>query len=325
MKRRDLLYGMAAWPLAAHGQPTGRVPVVGFVGVASVAADTPLLEPFRRGLADLGYVEGRTLRVEARYSDGNIELAQKQFAELVAIPVDLFLAPGPAAARSIARATAIPVVAIGLPDLQSVPGLYASLQRPGGSVTGFAAFGEEMSAKRIQLLKEALPGLRTIGVMHNATDPTFNAWGQETIADARRQGLEAIGLGLAGPSTDAVAQSLRGLREKGGTAVIVVRDFMTAKLTDDICELGAAAGIAVVGSQAETAAAGALFSYGPDLADLSRRAAGYADRILKGQKPGDLPIQLPTKFDFVVNLQTARRLGLTIPPLVIARADRLID
>lgn len=321
---------MAAWPLAAHGQTlvqrtAGRVPVVGFVGVASPAADAPLLEPFRRGLAELGHVEGRTIRVETRYSDGNIELAQKQFAELIALPVDLFLAPGPAAARSIARSTKIPVVAIGLPDLQSVPGLYDSLQRPGGSVTGFAAFGEEMSAKRIQLLTEALPGLKTIGVMHNATDPTFNAWGEQTTADARRQGLEAISLGLADASRDAVAQSLRGLRDKGGTAVIVVRDFMTAKLMDDICALGAADGIAVVGSQAEAAEAGALLSYGPDLGDLSRRAAGYADRILKGQKAADLPIQLPTKFDFVVNLQTAKRLGLTIPPLVAARADRLID
>jgi putative ABC transport system substrate-binding protein len=325
MRRRDFLGALAAWPLAAHGQQRSRIPVVGFVGVASEAVDRFLLEPFRRGLADAGYVEGRTLRLEARYADGDIDRAQAQFAELVAIPVDVFLAPGPAAARSIARATSIPVVTIGLPDVQSVPGLFASLTRPGGSVTGFSAFGEEMSAKRIQFLKEALPGLRAIGVMHNATDPTFDAWGKQTIEDARRQGLEATGLGLSGPSKEAVAESFRRLREKGGTAVIVVRDFLTAKLTDDICELGAAAGIAVVGSQAEVAEAGALLSYGPDLADLARRAAGYVDRILKGEKAADLPIQLPTKFDFVVNLKTAKRLALMLPPLVIARADRLIE
>ena len=323
MKRRDLLCGALAWPLAAHGQP--RIPVVGFVGVASAAADATVLEPFRQSLKDRGYVEGRTLRLETRYSDGDIDRAQQQFVELAALPVDVFLAPGPAAARTLARVTRIPVVAIGLPDLESLPGLYASLKRPGGTVTGFSAFGEEMSAKRIQLLKDALPGLKTVGVMHNATDPTFNAWGEQTIEGARRQGLEAIGLGLQVPSKEAVAAAIGRLRADGGTAVIVVRDFMTAKLTDDICALGAAAGIAVVGSQAESAEAGALLSYGPDIADVARLAAGYVDRILKGEKAGDLPIQFATKFDFVVNLKTAKRLGLTFSPVVLARADRVIE
>jgi len=324
MRRRDLLCGLMAWPAAAHGQQQ-RIAVVGFVGVASKEADANVLEPFRQGLKDLGYVEGRTLRLETRYSDGDIDRAQRQFVELATIPVDVFLAPGPAAARTLARTTKIPVVAIGLPDLQSMPGLYASLKRPGGSVTGFSAFGEEMSAKRLQLLKDALPGLKTVGVMHNATDPTFNAWGEQTIEGARRQGLEAIGLGLRAPSKEAVAEAIRRLREGGGTAVIVVRDFMTAKLTDDICELGAAAGVAVVGSQAESAEAGALLSYGPDIADVARLAAGYVDRILKGEKAGDLPIQFATKFDFVVNLRTAKRLGLTIPPVALVRADRTIE
>jgi putative ABC transport system substrate-binding protein len=237
----------------------------------------------------------------------------------------VFLAPGPAAARTLARTTRIPVVAIGLPDLQSLPGLYADLKRPGGSVTGFSAFGEEMSAKRIQLLKDVLPGLRTVGVMHNGTDPTFSTWGEQTLDGARRQGLEAIGLGLGAPTREAVAEAIGRLRAVGGTAVIVVRDFMTAKLTDDICELGAAAGIAVVGSEAWTAEAGGLLSYGPDIADVSRLAAGYVDRILKGEKPGDLPIQFATKFDFVVNLRTAQRLGLTIPRVALVRADRTIE
>ena len=323
MRRRDLLGGLSAWPIAAYGQP--RIPVVGFVGVASREADATVLDPFRQGLKDLGYVEGRTLRLETRYADGDIERAQKQFAELAALPVDVFLAPGPAAARTLARMTKIPVVAIGLPDLQSLPGLYADLKRPGGSVTGFSSFGEEMSAKRLQLLKDTLPGLKTVGVLHNATDPTFNSWGEQTIEGARRQGLDGIGLGLRQPTKEAVAEAINRLREQGGTAVIVVRDFMTAKLTDDICELGAAAGIAVVGSQAEVAEAGALLSYGPDTADVARLAAGYVDRILKGEKAGDLPIQFATKFDFVVNLRTAKRLGLTIPTVALVRADRTIE
>jgi putative ABC transport system substrate-binding protein len=325
MRRRDLLGGMTAWPLVAHGQPAHRVPIVGLVGVASRAADASLFEPFRRALKDLGYVEGRSLRLEVRYSDGDIDLAQKQFAELVAIPVDVFLAPGPAAARGIARLTTIPVVAFGLPDLPSVPGLYASLTRPGGSMTGFSSFGEEMSAKRLQLLKDVLPGLKSVGVMHNGTDPTYSAWGEQTIADARRQGIDAVGLGLARPTREAVAEALRRLRERGGTAVIVLRDFMTSKLARDIGDLGAAGGIVVVGPQADFAEAGALLSYGPDVADVARLAAGYVVRILKGEKAGDLPIQFATKFDLVVNLRTAKALGLTIPPIVLARADQVIE
>jgi putative ABC transport system substrate-binding protein len=182
-----------------------------------------------------------------------------------------------------------------------------------------------MSAKTVELVKEALPGLKVVGVIHNATDPTFSAWGEQTIEAARRQGLETVTMGLTAPSQEAVADNFRRLRERGGTAAIVVRDFMTARLTDDICRIAASNGVGVVGSQAEFAQAGGLFSYGPDVADLARRAAGYVVRILKGEKAADLPIQLPTKFDLVVNLTTAKQLGLTIPQIVLARADRLLE
>jgi putative ABC transport system substrate-binding protein len=327
LKRRTLLYGAAAWPLQARAQPSSRRrnAVIGFVGIASTAADAVLFNPFRRRLAELGYVEGTTLRFEVRSSNGEFELAQRQFAELIALPVDLFLSPGPAATRTLAHITRIPVVAIGLPSLQSMPGIYDSLARPGGNVTGFSAFGEEMSAKRIELLRETLPGVKSVGVMHNATDPTFSAWGQETMADLRRQGLDPVAMELKAPTKEAVRASYDQLRERNGRAVIVVRDFMTAKLAEEIIGIGLAGGIAVVGAQSEFAETGALFSYGPDIVDLARRSADYADRILKGEKAADLPIQLPTKFDLVVNLATAKRLGLTVPPIMLARADRVID
>jgi putative tryptophan/tyrosine transport system substrate-binding protein len=216
-------------------------------------------------------------------------------------------------------------VAIALPAVQSDPELFQSLARPGGSLTGFSAFGEEMSAKRIEMLKEILPGLKKLGVMHNATDPTFSAWGEQTMADTKKLGIEPLRAGLTAPSPAAVTEQFKKLAEAGGTAMIVIRDYMTAAMTNEICRAGLEMKIAVIGEQAEVAQAGALFSYGGQVADLARRAAGYVDLILKGQKPAEMPIQLPTKFELVVNLETARALGLTIPTTILVLTDKVIE
>ena len=319
--------GAATWSLEARAQQDGshRVPTVGFLGFASAAIDVAILLPFRKALADLGYVEGRSITVEIRNANGNVERGHAIIDEFVAMPVDVLFAPGPAAARAAARKTKIPVVAIALPAVQSDPELFQSLARPGGTVTGFSAFGEEMSAKRIAMLKEILPGLTKLGVMHNATDPTFSAWGDQTMADTGKLGIEPIRAGLTAPTPAQVTEQIRKLAEAGGTAMIVIRDYMTAAMSNDICRIGAEMKVAVVGEQAEVARAGALFSYGADIGDLSRRAAGYVDQIIKGQKPSEMPIQLPTKFEMVVNLKTARALGLTIPPTVLVQTDQVIE
>ena len=329
MHRRSVLASLggaaAGWPLWARAQQR-RISKVGFVQFATSAADEQILVPFRKGLSALGYVEGKTVIIEAREAKGDVERAHAFIDELTALPVDVFLSPGPAATRAYARKTRIPVVAVALPGGQSDPDLFQSFAHPGGSVTGFSAYGEEMSAKRIEILKEILPGLRTVGVMHNATDPTFNAWGAQTMADARKQGLQAVEFGLSAPSPAVVADDFRKLGGLGdGTAMVVIRDFITAALLEDIAKAAAAERIPVAGEYANVARAGALFTYGADFADLSRRAAGYVDRILKGEKPGDLPIQLPTKFELVVNQKTARALGVTVPPSVLVRADEVIE
>ena len=188
MKRREfirLVGGVAAsWPLAARAQQ--RIPIVGFVGFANADVDDVTVGAFRKALVGLGHVEGRTIIVNARSANGDVARGHAMIDELVALPVNVFLSPGQAAARAIVRKTNIPVVAVALPAVQSDPELFQSLARPGGTVTGFSAFGEEISAKRIEMLKEILPGLKKIGVMHNATDPTFSAWGSQTMADARR-------------------------------------------------------------------------------------------------------------------------------------------
>jgi putative ABC transport system substrate-binding protein len=327
MHRRNVLLGLVAVvvPSASGAQSSGRRPIVGFVGFASAIVDSLTLQPFLQALEKLGYVQGRTIVIEARSSNGDVSRGHGLISELATLPIDVFLSPGPAATRAIVRMTRIPVVAVALPATASEPELFTSLARPGGTVTGFSAFGEEISAKRIQMLKQILPGLKVLGVMHNVTDPTFQNWGEQTMTDARKQGLDSVRLGLSAASGAMVAENVRKLRQAGGTAMIVIRDFLTTALMDDICRIGAEEGIAVIGEHSEFTKHGALFSYGADFSDLFRRAAGYVDRILKGEKAADLPIQLPTKFDLSVNLKTARLLGLEIPPLITVQAELIIE
>jgi putative ABC transport system substrate-binding protein len=328
IKRREfikLVGGVAtSWPLVARAQQR-RIPIVGFVGFANADIDAAAVDPFRKALAALGHVEGRTIIVNARSADGDVVRGHAMIDELVAMPVDVFLSPGQAAARAIVRKSKIPVVAVALPAVPSDPELFQSMARPGGTVTGFSAFGEEISAKRIEMLKEIMPGLKKLGVMHNATDPTFAAWGSQTMADARAAGIEPVSLGLSAPSPTQLTELIKKLANDGGAAVIVIRDFLTAAMMKDICRIAADARIAVIGEHAEIARAGALFSYGADLADLFRRAATYVDNILKGQKPAEMPIQLPTKFELIANDKVARTLGLTFPPTIIVLADQLIE
>lgn len=223
------------------------------------------------------------------------------------------------------RKTSISVVAVALPAVQSDPDLFQSLARPGGSLTGFAAFGEEMSSKRIEMVREILPGLKRLGVMNNATDPTFSAWGARTMTEARAAGIEPVRLGLTAATLAAVSEQIRLLADAGGGAMVVIRDYMTSAMRDEICRAGIESKIAVIGEQGEFARAGALLSYGADIGDLFRRAAGYVDLILKGRKPAEMPIQLPTKFELIVNLKTARALGLTIPPSILVLTDDVIE
>jgi ABC-type uncharacterized transport system substrate-binding protein len=326
MRRREFLGALAMAAASARAAlAQQRVPVVGFVGFATPEVDNATLVPFRKAMAELGYVEGRNIVIEARSTGGDVSRGLALIDELVARPVDVLLSPGPAAARAIVKRTDIPVVAVALPAVQSDPDLFQSLAKPGGSLTGFAAFGEEMSAKRIEMLREILPGLKKLGVMNNATDPTFSAWGTQTMNEAQMAGVEPVRLGLTTASPAAVAGQFKVLADAGGNAVIVIRDYMTAAMQNEICRIGAEMKIAVIGQQGEFARAGALFSYGADVGDLFRRAAGYVDLILKGRKPADMPIQLPIKVELVVNLKTARALGLSIPPTILVLTDEVIE
>jgi putative tryptophan/tyrosine transport system substrate-binding protein len=324
--RRELLAGLGAVaaPAIVRAQ-TRRAAVVGFVGLASEAGDRPTLAAFRRGLADIGRPDGPLLRIEARHAGGDASRVGALISELAAIPVDVFLSPGQAVTRALRRSTQIPVVAIGLPPAESDPELFETLARPGGTITGFSSFGEEISAKRTEILQLAIPDLATVGVLHNTTDPSFDAWGKRAAAEIGARGLRALQLGLSSSSPAALEAEIRKFKAAGGRATLVVRDFLTSTLRDDICRVALDAGVAVAAESRDFAEAGALFSYGADVPDLFRRAAGYADRILNGEKAGELPIQLPAKFDMVLNLKTAKALGLAIAPALLARADEVIE
>lgn len=323
MIARRTLPALILTPAIAHAQR--RLPLIGFVGFGSPAADRISVDAFRDGMQALGQLEGRNWQFVHRHADGDAARGLAIIREFAAMPVDVFVVPGPSAARAVRRATSTPLVAVGLPPVQSDPELFASLARPGGSVTGFASFGEEMAAKRVELLREIIPGLVGIGVLHNAADPTFDAWGRLTARSAIGRGLETLRLPLADRDPAALRAGLAALAGSGAGALIVVRDFLTSSMIEEIIATAMAHRIAVVGDQARLAEAGALFSYGANLADLFRRAAGYVVRILRGERPGELPVQLPTAVELVLNLRTAQALGLAVPQSILARAEQVIE
>jgi putative tryptophan/tyrosine transport system substrate-binding protein len=328
MRRRTLLLGAGLNLLTlstARAQTRGKVPVVGFLGFASEQADRPFLEALRTGLKEHGYVEGQTILLESRHAAGDLTLAAQFIDEMVRKPVDVFVAPGPAATRAIRRATEIPIVAMGLPPMAGNHDLFANLAKPGGSVTGFSYFGEALSAKRIEALREMLPKASVLGILHNTIDPVFREWGVLTEAAVRAQGMQPVRLALRSNSPTEVAELLRSLRSQGGDAVIVVSDFLTATMKDEIIGTSAALGIAVVAEQATFVESGALMLYGADIPDLFRQAAAYVDRIIKGEHPRDLPIQLASKFRLIINLKTARLLSITVPPSLLAQADDVVE
>ena len=321
MKRREfitLLGGAAAvWPVAAYAQQPARVPRIGIID------DAPMWDSFRQALREFGYVEGQSINYEYRYSEGVPDRLAAAVGELVRRPVDLIAAYGtPPIEAAKAATTTIPIVMIGVGDPVRV-GLVASLARPGGNITGNTVLSPDLGAKRLQLLREAIPTVTRVAYLINPN----NAGTVEVLAEmklaAPAAGMVLIGVELDSSShfDAALAVMLRQRTE----VLLVSNDPLHQLHVGRIIDFLAKNRIAGMFQSKEHVAAGGFIAYGASLPDLFRRAAAYAHRILQGAKAADLPVELPTKFELAINLKTARALGLDLPPLLVARADEVIE
>ncbi len=317
-----LAAGALLLPRAAPAQPVaGRVARVGYLTPSSVAARGGMVE-LRRHLRDLGYVEGRNIRFEIRGANEDFERLPDLAADLVRSGVDLIVAVSPPAIRAAENATStIPIVMVSGTD--PVVGLFvASLARPGGNVTGVTTYLPELAGKRLEVLRECVPGLRRVAVLANLRNPSSAAEARETEAAARTMALEiqVADARLPEQYPDAFASMTRS----GARAVFVTADPVLSSNRERIMQLAASHRLPAMYEWPEIVEAGGLLSYGPTLAEINTRVAAYVDKILKGAKPADLPVERPTRFELAVNLKTAAALGITIPPAVVARAGRVI-
>ncbi|HKE40645.1 MAG TPA: ABC transporter substrate-binding protein [Casimicrobiaceae bacterium] len=330
MNRREatlLLVALAAVPCAARAQQAAKIPRVGYLA-SNLAGSGPthLQEAFLQGLRDLDYIDGRNIVIEYRDAQGKLETLPTRAAELVALKVDVIFAPGTQHALAAQQATkTIPIVFADIADPMA-RGLVTSLARPGGNITGLANLQTELVGKWLELLKQALPRLNHVAFLWEPTYLPERA--QRDLKERAEAAAKATGVRLefvAVRTPDDFDRAFSDMMRTRADAVIVWGGVMFIYERRRIAELAAKNQLPGAYTMSEFVDAGGLMSYSPNIADNFRRAAGYVDKILKGAKPADLPVEQPTKFELVINLRTAKTLGLTIPPSVLHRADRLIE
>jgi putative tryptophan/tyrosine transport system substrate-binding protein len=324
MRRREvitLLGGAAAWPLAARAQQPGKLPIIGFLGTGTSSVWSPWIGAFEQRLRDLGWSEGRTVAIEYRWGEGRPERFAEVAAEFVRLKVDVIVTGG-SAVPALRQATSVIPIVFAIAGDPIGGGLVASLSRPGGNVTGFSNQQSDLAGKRLGLFREILPNLRRLAILANAghADALLEMGGVE--AAARNFGIEVAKLEVR--RAEDITPTFETLQGEADALYVVVEGLVSTNRTR-IITLALGARLPTIFNIREYAQAGGLMSYGPNFPDLFRRTADYVDKILRGAKPGDLPVEQPTKFDFSINLTTAKALGLTIPQSMLLRADEVIE
>ncbi|HEY2538271.1 MAG TPA: ABC transporter substrate-binding protein [Stellaceae bacterium] len=311
----------AAWPISARAQQGEKIYKIGFLNAGSPESGPKsiLNEAFR----ELGYVEGKNVTFERRFAEDRLDRLPKFAAELVSLKVDVIMAGGTLAPLAAKRATStIPIVMMAAGDPVG-SGLVASLANPGGNVTGMSLMAPDLGGKRLQLLKELLPELSRVGIVWNAANPYSALVFKETAGAARTLEVELQSLEVRKPAD--IDAALETATDQHADALITVEDPLTIDFRKKIAESAANHRLPSISGLRVFADSGFLMTYGADFADILRRSVVYVDKILKGAKPSDLPIEQPTTFEMVINLKTAKSLGLTIPSLLLARADEVIE
>lgn len=326
MRRRQfiaLLGSAGAWSLAARAQQPGKIARVGRLSPLSEATERPMLDGLRRGLSDLGWVEGKDVSFELRFAEGKLDRLAQLSAELVDLKVDVIVTGSTAGALAAKNATStIPIVIVTTGD-PVLDGLVKSLARPGGNVTGVTALGQALNIKRLELLKEAVPDLKRVAVLINPGSPYTEPFMRVGESAARTLGLEVSALEAREPGD--LENAFKEMVRQDANGLMILADIMFITHRGRIIELAANNRLPSIVGERESAPAGGLMFYGASLPDMYRRAAAYVDKVLKGAKPADLPVEQPTKFELVLNLKTGKALGLTIPPTLLARADEVLE
>jgi putative tryptophan/tyrosine transport system substrate-binding protein len=325
MRRREFIAivgGAAAWPCTARAQQAGKRPIVGFLGDSTPVVENERAAAFARRLHDLGWIEGRTIAIEYRWADGRNERLAEIAAEFARLKVDIIVTGGTPAVMAVKQAApVVPIVFAAAGDPVG-SGLVASLTRPGGNATGFSVLAVDLAGKRLDLLREAISNLGRLAIMGNVGNPLTVLELGELHAAARLLGLQLDTLEIR--QSQDIASAVDAV--KGRTdALYVCQDFLTRANRLRINTLALAARLPVMHASRELIEAAGLMSYGPNFVDLYRRAGDYVDKILRGAKPGDIPVEQPTKFELVINLKTAKALGLTVPLIMQMTADEVIE
>ena len=325
MRRREvlkLLGGAAtAWPLAARAQH--KMPRVGFMGNSTAALEANLVNSFRAGLRELGYEEGRNIVIDYLWAEGNYERFPALVDQFIAAKVDVIVTAGTPAALAVKEKTkTVPLVVVAAGDPVGT-GLVQNLARPEGNLTGLSSIAPDLEGKRLQLLREVVPTLSRVAMFFNSLNPFHVASVRQAGAAAQTLGLKLQPLDIR--SADDFDSAFAAIRKERPDALFILADRVFLHNRQRIMDLAAEQRLPSINAYEELVEAGGLLSYGPSYEDMHKRAATYVDKILKGAKPGSLPIEQPTKFTFTINLKTAKALGVTIPSQLLGLADRLVE